>query len=130
VLSQPSLPPSPSAGCNGTREECVELSTAGSGLQGGLVRPPHLSQNLGFTQDLGVESGRNLIEVPNARGAIAPRDRCARVGPTRARQPAKPGLEIMPTPPVHLESAAGLEDGGATASGSLLTQNCDCGCDR
>lgn len=90
------------------------------------MRPPHLSQNLGFTQDLGIESGRNLIEVPNARGAVPPHDGRARVGRARACQPAKPGLEVMLTPPVHLESVAGREDGGATTSGSLLIQPCGC----
>ena len=88
------------------------------------MRPPHLPQDLGFTQNLRVQPGRDLKEVPHAGLAVPSSNRCARVHSPRARKLVKPRLEVMATRPVNLESVAGGQDGGAAAGGTLSIQPC------
>src|SRR6185503_4228517 len=114
------------AGSNGAREQSVELPAARACLQGCLVRPPHLSQDLGFTQNLGFEPGRDLIEVSNAGAAVPSSRRCSRLHAPRAGKLDQPGFEVVAAGPVNLESVAGRENGGATASVPLLIQPRGC----
>jgi hypothetical protein len=126
MFTQSGLPPNPPAGRNGAGEHRVELSAAGACLTRCLMCPSHLSQDLGFTHNLGVETGRDLTEVSNAGNAIPSNDRRARLDPPRARKLVKPRLEVIAAGPVDLESVAGGEDGGAAAGGPLLIQPGGC----
>ena len=126
MFTQSGLPPNPPAGRNGAREHRVELSAAGACLKRGLMCPPHLSQDLGLTHNLGVESGRDLIEVSNAGDAIPSNDRRARLDPPRARKLVKPRLEVIAAGPIDLESVAGGEDGSAATGGPLAIHPFGC----
>ena len=124
VAAQPGLPPNAPACRKSAREHRVELSAARASVQGRLVRPAHLPQDLGLTHNLGVESGRDLKEVPHARLAVPSSNRCTRVHSPRAHKFVKPRLEVMATRPVDLESVAGGQDGGAATGATLLIQPC------
>jgi hypothetical protein len=106
MFTQPGLPPNPPAGCNSAGKYGIELSAADACLERRLMRLPNLSQDLGLTHDLGIESGGDLIEVSNA-GIAIPSNNLARLDPPRARKLVKPGLEVAAAGPVDLESVAG-----------------------
>jgi len=65
MATQQGLSANPATGRQRRRENEIHLSCGCTGSTCGIIRPPHLSQNLDFTQDLGIEAGANPKQVAN-----------------------------------------------------------------
>jgi hypothetical protein len=89
------------------------------------MRSANLPEDLGLTQNLGLESGRYAKEVPNGCLAIETVESGMQLNAVDAGELAKPPLEVLSTRPVDLESVAGGQDGGGATCGGLPFQPAD-----
>jgi hypothetical protein len=106
--AQKGLPADSPASGERTGKNQVHFSSGGPGLASNLVRPAHLPQNFGLTENLGVESSGNPEKMTDRVDPVVLRE-AQRSSPIMD-QLLKPPLLIQGAPPVKLEAIAGRKE--------------------
>ena len=124
VAAEHRLPPHAASGGQRADEDGIEHTVGGPGRSRRLIGPTNLPQDLALTQDLGVEAGRDGIEMPHRGRAIEPGHGVMAAGIPGAREVLEPLAKIVLAGPVHLEAIAGGKEHGAPACQPLGRQPC------
>jgi hypothetical protein len=115
------MPDSASGGERGG-EDGIHIARGRAGRARRIERAPDLPEDLGLTEDLRIEPGRDREEMTHRLRPVEPHQLAGECHPPRARQITEPRLVIVWPRPVELASIAGEEQQRRAAGLVLLGQ--------
>jgi hypothetical protein len=118
------LPPNPAARDQRCRHDRVDHPVGGTRRPRGVIGPSHLPEDLGLTQDLGVESGSDFEQMAHRLLAVETKQCLADVGAPAQREVAEPRLEVEVAGPIDLAAIAGGEEERGTVGRGLALEPC------